>query len=112
VSPSLITNSGGIATAAAGGTYALTPSSATGGTFTGSNYSITYVPGALTVNRKALTVTASAQSTTYGTALVLGTNNTGATRYTTLGLVNSDTVTATTLKYGTDTYSRCNNQCR
>ena len=35
------TNSGGLATANAGGSYALTPSAATGGTFTASNYTIT-----------------------------------------------------------------------
>ena len=93
------TNSGGLATANAGGSYALTPSLATGGTFNAANYSITYTAGALTVNTKALTVAAVSQSTTYGTALVLGTNNTGATRYTVTGLANSDLVTAVDLQY-------------
>jgi hypothetical protein len=40
------------------GSWTITPSAATGGTFTASNYSITYVDGALTVNKKTLTVTA------------------------------------------------------
>ena len=48
-------------------------------------------------------VTASAQSTTYGTALVLGTNNAGATRLTTSGLVNSDAVTAVVLQQNSNT---------
>ncbi len=39
---------GGAATSAAG-TYPITPSAATGGTFNAANYSITYVPGTLTV---------------------------------------------------------------
>ena len=60
------TNSGGLATANAGGTYALTPSAATGGTFTTSNYSITYTASALTVNKATLTVTADAKTMTYG----------------------------------------------
>ena len=92
------TNSGGVATANAGGTYALTPSLATGGTFTSSNYSITYVAGALTVNQKALTITSDAQSTTYGTALSLGTSG-----FTSSGLVNSDSITSVTLKQATNT---------
>jgi filamentous hemagglutinin family protein len=93
------TNNGRLATANAGGTYALTPSLATGGTFNPDNYIITYTDGALTVNTKSLTVAAASQSTTYGTALVLGTNNTGTTRYTVTGLVNSDAVTAVDLQY-------------
>ena len=43
------TNGGGLATAPAGGTYALTPSAATGGTFSISNYKVTYHAGTLTV---------------------------------------------------------------
>src|SRR5262249_48470230 len=40
------------------GTYTITPSAATGGTFTASNYNITYAnaPTGLTVNAKGLTV--------------------------------------------------------
>ena len=49
------TNGGGLATAPAGGTYALTPSAATGGTFSISNYKVTYHAGTLTVNPSATT---------------------------------------------------------
>ena len=48
--------------------------------------------GTLTVNPAALTITASPQSTTYGTALNLGT-----TAFTTSGTQNGETVTAVTL---------------
>ena len=54
-----VTNNGGAATAAAGGSYTITASAATGGTFTASNYNITYDTGTLTVNAAALTITAS-----------------------------------------------------
>ncbi|NGM63615.1 fibronectin type III domain-containing protein, partial [Sphingobacterium sp. SGG-5] len=50
------------------------------------------VPQTLTVNRKALTITAKDRSKTYGTALTLGT-----TEFTASGLVNSDMVTSVTL---------------
>ena len=40
------------------GSYTITPSAATGGTFTASNYTITYDTGTLTVNPAALTITA------------------------------------------------------
>jgi hypothetical protein len=53
------------------------------------------VSGTLTIDQKALTVTASNQSTTYGTALVLGTSS-----FTTSGLVNSDAVSSVTLLQG------------
>jgi len=66
--------------------YPIVASLATGGTFTASNYAITYVPGAMIVTQAALTVTADAKSRTYGAA------NPTLT-YTTIGLVNSDTLT-------------------
>lgn len=82
------------------GTYAgaIIPSAATGtGGFNATNYAITYAPADLTVNRLAVTVTANAQSTVYGTALNLGTtaftNSIGT-------LPNGDAITAVTLKYG------------
>src|ERR1019366_8051426 len=50
----------------AGSSYAITPSNATGGTFTPSNYTIGYVNGALAVTPAALSVTASDASKTYG----------------------------------------------
>ena len=47
-----------------GGTYAITPS----GQATQGNYSVTYVPGELTITRKAVTVTADDIEKTYGDA--------------------------------------------
>src|SRR5208283_5225102 len=47
------------------GTYSLTPSNPTGGTFTASNYTITYVSGSLTVNKGSLTVTATGVNKVY-----------------------------------------------
>jgi len=67
-----ITYGSGAPADAAGGVYAgaVVPSAATGGTFTASNYSISYVAGSITVS-EAPTITAvgtlSAVSTTYGT---------------------------------------------
>ena len=83
-------SSAGAAASAGAGSYAIAPSAAVG---TGlSNYTITYANGALTVNTASLTVTAGAQSKTYGT-----TANLGSTAFTTSGLVNGDTVTGVTL---------------
>ena len=56
------------------------------------NYSIAYAPGTLTIDPKALTVTAHDQSTTYGTALSLGTS-----AFTANGLVNDDRIDDVTL---------------
>jgi hypothetical protein len=72
--------------------YLITPSAAAG---TGvGNYTISYFPGTMQVNQKALTITAANQSKTYGTALTpAGTEfTTGAGQ-----LVNSDTVSSVTL---------------
>ena len=88
----LAVSGNGGATTAAVGSYTITPSLATGGTFTASNYSITYDTGTLTVGTAALTITANAQTKTYGTALTLGT-----TDFTDSGLKNNDTVTGVTL---------------
>src|SRR5262249_19662009 len=85
-------NSSGSAATAAVGSYPITPSAAAGGTFAAGNYTITYVTGTLTVTPAPLTITASAQSHTFGTALSLGT-----TAFTTTGLQNGDTVGAVTL---------------
>jgi hypothetical protein len=81
------------------GTYTngIVSSGATGtGGFNTTNYAITYAPADLTVNQKAITLTANAQSTTYGTALSLGTS---AFTLTSGALVNGDTISAVTLKY-------------
>ena len=88
-----LTSAGAAATATVGGSpYLITPSAAVG---TGlDNYTIAYVnaPAGLTVDPAALTIKASDQTKTYGTALALGT-----TAFTETGLVNSDTVTGVTL---------------
>ena len=60
------------ANAAVGTTSTITPSLATGGTFTASNYTITYNTGTLTVVSAAITITATGPTKTYGTALVAG----------------------------------------
>jgi autotransporter-associated beta strand protein len=84
------TNSGGVNTAAAGGTYALTPSSATGGTFSTANYNITYTAGALTVNKASLTVTADNKTRVYG-------DSNPALSYTITGYVNSQDATSASI---------------
>jgi hypothetical protein len=48
-----LTASGGTAANDAAGTYVLTPSSASGGTFSEANYSINYLPGVLTVRGRS-----------------------------------------------------------
>ncbi len=83
--------SAGTAATAGVGAYAITPSSASGGTFTAGNYSITYANGALTVSPAPLTVTANSASKTYGQTLTL----TG-TEFTSSGLQNSETIGSVT----------------
>ena len=56
----------GTLASAPAGAYTITPSAATGGTFNAANYSITYTPGTLTVNKAALSITADAQTKVYG----------------------------------------------
>jgi hypothetical protein len=84
-----ITSDGAPVTAIVGG-YDINISDAVG---TGlGNYTITYVKGTLTVNKKALTVTANSDSKEYGSLYTfLG------TEFTTLGLVNADAVNACTI---------------
>ena len=89
--------SGGLsATDAAGATSTITPSAASGGTFTAANYAITYAPGVLTVNPAALTVTANADSKTYGRIKTYGS---GSNAYTiTAGtLQNNDAASTVTI---------------
>ncbi|MFH0876738.1 MAG: MBG domain-containing protein, partial [Candidatus Omnitrophota bacterium] len=88
-----LTSAGAAATAdVAGSPYAITPSTATGGTFDPANYSITYYDGALTVNQAPLSITASDNSKVYGDVLTfLG------TEFITSGLKNADDVTGVTL---------------
>ena len=88
------TNSGGLATAAAEGSYALTPSLATGGTFNISNYAVTYTSGNLVIIARPITLTATNRTKVYGDTLSLGTvgfTHTGGT------FANSEVATAVTL---------------
>jgi len=90
-----VSGSGGAATASvAGSPYTITPSAATGGTFTAGNYTITYATGHLTVSPAALTVTANAQSKTYGQTVTFGS---GSTLFTHSALQNSETIGTVTL---------------
>jgi hypothetical protein len=73
------------------GNYAITQ----GTLNAGSNYTLGYTAGTLAVTPATLVVTASTQSTIYGTAIA----NLGSTAFTTTGLVNGDVVTAATLRY-------------
>jgi hypothetical protein len=78
------------------GSYPITVSSATGTGLT--NYAISYVPGALTVNAALLTITPNAQTKIYGTTLIIP-----GTAFSVTGLLNSDTVTSVVLvSPGTD----------
>ena len=89
----------GSSTTANVGTYAdsVTVSAATGGTFTASNYSITYVQGDIAVTAKALSITAAtATNKAYD-----GTTSATVTAGTLSGFVGSETVTAA----GTGTFS-------
>jgi hypothetical protein len=86
-----VSGSGGAATAAVG-SYTITPSAATGGTFTAANYTISYVNGTLTVNKASLSITANSRSKIYGQTVTFA-----GTEFTTAGLVNADTVTSVTL---------------
>jgi hypothetical protein len=67
------------------GSDPITVSGASGGTFTASDYTITYNSGTLTVTPAGLSVTADNQSRVYGAA------NPGLT-YNAVGLVNGDTL--------------------
>ena len=78
----------------AGSPYTITPSAATGGTFNANNYSITYATNSLTVNPGPLSVTANAQSKTYGQNVNFGS---GSTAFTSAGLSNSETIGSVTL---------------
>ncbi|MCC8424743.1 MBG domain-containing protein, partial [Mucilaginibacter sp. UR6-11] len=74
------------------------PSSATGGTFTASNYNITYTTGDIIVGTAPLTITANNVNKIYGDVLV---NETGSTAFTSTGLQNGETIGAVNLSYGT-----------
>jgi hypothetical protein len=76
------------------GTYtgSVTPSNATGGTITASNYRITYVRGQIIVGAAPLTITANNQTKAYGAAISFAN-----TAFTATGLLNGNTVTGVTL---------------
>ncbi|WP_448698342.1 MBG domain-containing protein [Mucilaginibacter sp. AW1-3] len=90
----------GAAATAAVNTYtgSVTPSVATGGTFTPGNYNITYNAGDIVVGKANLAITANTANKTYGTAL---TGASGSTAFTSTGLANSETIGSVTLAYGT-----------
>ena len=85
---------GGVGSASNIGTYAITQGTLSAGT----NYTITYAPALLTVTPAALTISANAQSATYGSALTLG-----SSAFTATGLLNGDTVTGVGLSVGANT---------
>src|SRR5262249_14626856 len=85
-----LTSAGAAATAhVAGSPYAITPSAATGGTFTAGDYTITYnnAPVGFTVNPAALAITADNQTKTYGQTFVFN-----GTEFSSVGLQNGETV--------------------
>src|SRR5438477_8874681 len=90
-------SSGTAAAARVGGSpYAIVPSAAVAGAGTNlANYTITYANGSLTVNAKALTITATDRSKTYGdTATFAG------TEFTRTAMVGSESVASVTLTSG------------
>jgi hypothetical protein len=89
VSSVTLTSAGGAATAGVGN-YSIVPSAALG---TGlGNYTISYANGTLTVNSKALAITAASLSKTYGATFTFA-----GTEFTTSGLTNGDAVASVTL---------------
>lgn len=91
--------SSGSSAASAVGSYPIIPSAASGGTFTASNYIITYNNGSLTVDPKALTITAIAVTKASGDTLASPVI--GSTAFTSDGLVSPETIGSVTITYGT-----------
>ena len=89
----------GSGTTAGAGDYDITPSAASGGTFTAANYSITYNTGTLTVDPKPLTITADTVTKPFGATLASPV--TGSSSFTSSGLVGSETIGSVTITYGT-----------
>ncbi|RCW89008.1 MBG domain-containing protein [Paracoccus lutimaris] len=86
-----LTSAGAVATAdVAGGPYAINAGNASGDGL--SNYTITYVGGEMTVNRAALTITASDITKTYGEGVSFA-----GTEFTTTGLLFDDAVSRVAL---------------
>lgn len=78
-------------------TSSITPSTATGGTFTVANYNITYVKGNIIVVKAALTIKANNVTKTYGSAISGGS---GSRAFTATGLQNGQTISTVTIAYG------------
>ena len=89
---SVALSSAGSANTSNVGSYNITAANATGGTFTASNYNISYVNGSLAVTQANLTITANNVSTQYGLGTSLGT-----TAFSTSGLANGETIGSVTL---------------
>ena len=90
----------GAAATANVGTYTnqVTPSLATGGTFTASNYAITYAPGNIVVGAATLTITANDVNKIPGNTL---TNYAGSSAFASTGLQNSESAGTVSITYGT-----------
>lgn len=97
-SVNLVFGTGATATSSVG-TYVnqSTPSAATGGTFTASNYTITYYKANIVVSKDSLFLTANVVTKNYGVSLIGAAAQTG---YSYAGLVNGETVGTVTLAYG------------
>ncbi len=81
-----------VASPSAAGTYSITPSAAVAGSGTSlSNYDITYATGTLTINAKAITVTASNQTIAYGASIPTG--------FTAPGMVSGQSISSVTYTY-------------
>jgi hypothetical protein len=76
----------------AGSPYAITIGNARGGTFNPTNYTLSYVEGALSVTQAGLTITANNQSKEYGNAFTFG-----GTEFTSAGLLNGDAISSVSL---------------
>jgi hypothetical protein len=84
------TSAGSAVTAGvAGSPYSITPSAATGGTFSANNYNITYTNGSLTVNPLAVSVATVANAS----KIYDGTTNAAANLLTVSNAINGDAVT-------------------
>jgi len=99
--------SSSVATSTAVATYAngIVPSAASGtGGFNTTNYNITYANGDLTISQRDITIKAADRSTTYGTALTLGTSTSASNYSITSGSLRSgDSITAVTYTYDGNT---------
>src|SRR5678815_2962947 len=75
-----------------GSPYAITIGHARGGTFNPTNYTLSYVEGALSVTPAGLTITANNQSKEYGNVFSFG-----GTEFTSVGLLNGDVINGVSL---------------